>query len=346
MEDLDRNIPIHVVSRRNEVILNLPDSENAGTGDSSTATTSSSTSKSSSSSLPLGKHLSKEQVLALVDAKVYTVGAITPHSSPRTSPGAGTGVGGQSRKRSVVWRHFSRINDSHGNHIDFVLCNNCRTVLSYNGTTTSHMRKHLFCTCTESEKSLRSSSDPDDAGNEIENERQCECEPGPTAPKKLRQVNRALMQLAPGNNRSVLSPIQERADEIENKSESSETELMTIFHRQVSSVKKRVTERIVQLCAKDGRPFDIGASRAFEELAQLFVDIGAQYGSVPVKTIIPSDRTISNNVKTLYGKVFEMVKREIDEPLKAGGLKNFTNEMNLLSYSHSHINSLGLRNIK
>lgn len=269
MEDIDL-IPIHIVSGRSEVTVNETPNQTAASSSSAGS-------------------LSRDQVRALIGASIYTV----PHSSPSSSPGSGE----LGRKRSIVWRHFSRVKDSQGSHIDFVSCGNCQTVLSYNGTTTSHMRSHLFNTC--SEKIPRT----DDDSNE---------------PRRTKKVKRSLQSpasVSKENSRSVLSPIQEGADE-------DTSELATIFELHQPNIKKGVTEKMVRLCAKDGRPFDIGASLAFGEMAQLFVDIGAKYGSIRVRDIIPSDRTISNNVKTVYKDLFEMVKREIEEPLTTGGFIN------------------------
>ncbi|CAF2884827.1 unnamed protein product [Rotaria sp. Silwood2] len=67
----------------------------------------------------------------------------------------------------------------------------------------------------------------------------------------------------------------------------------------------------------DLRPFTIVEDFGFEHLANMFIKIGAQYGLVDAKDLIPSCRTIGRSVKDLADKYRLELKEELTEPLHA-----------------------------
>ncbi|CAF1294249.1 unnamed protein product [Rotaria sordida] len=76
-----------------------------------------------------------------------------------------------------------------------------------------------------------------------------------------------------------------------------------------------------ELCAKwvctDLRPFTIVEDYGFERLASMFIKIGAEYGLVDVKELLPSRQTVSRTVDDLAAKYRIDLKEELYEPLRA-----------------------------
>lgn len=63
--------------------------------------------------------------------------------------------------------------------------------------------------------------------------------------------------------------------------------------------KEKVTEKCVEFCCKDIRPFRCIEGRGFVELAQQLINVGATYGSVAAQDVLPDPTTISRRCHSL-----------------------------------------------
>lgn len=82
--------------------------------------------------------------------------------------------------------------------------------------------------------------------------------------------------------------------------------------------KKIITEKIVEFCALDVRPFEIIKGKGFVNLVQYFISVGARYGEVDVTTILPHPTTISRNVSDVKTKKHEELFPIIQKAIKNG----------------------------
>ncbi|CAF4052179.1 unnamed protein product, partial [Rotaria sordida] len=67
----------------------------------------------------------------------------------------------------------------------------------------------------------------------------------------------------------------------------------------------------------DLRPYSVVEDKGFEQLAQMFIKIGSQYGVVDVKDVLRSRQTVSRTVNELALKYRLDLKDELIEPLKS-----------------------------
>lgn len=83
-----------------------------------------------------------------------------------------------------------------------------------------------------------------------------------------------------------------------------------------AEIKRALTKTIVEFCAKDIRPMEIIAGKGFVRLAQHLVSIGATFGNVGIKTILPHPTTISRNVakvkEELHQQMFPIIEKAIE----------------------------------
>jgi len=68
--------------------------------------------------------------------------------------------------------------------------------------------------------------------------------------------------------------------------------------RKISAAdKSELADVVVDMCAKDIRPFSIVEGVGFKALAAKLVSIGAKYGTLDVDDALPSERTVSRHVE-------------------------------------------------
>ncbi|CAF1143835.1 unnamed protein product [Adineta ricciae] len=79
-------------------------------------------------------------------------------------------------------------------------------------------------------------------------------------------------------------------------------------------------QRLKEICAKwiccDMRPFTIVEDDGFQNLANMLIKIGSQYGSIDAKNVIPSRHTVNRTVHDLADKIRDSLKQELIEPLR------------------------------
>lgn len=64
----------------------------------------------------------------------------------------------------------------------------------------------------------------------------------------------------------------------------------------IASIKKLTTNKLVEFCAKDIRPFEIVLGEGFKNIAQHLWSMGALCGDMDVTNVLPHPTTISRNV--------------------------------------------------
>lgn len=74
-----------------------------------------------------------------------------------------------------------------------------------------------------------------------------------------------------------------------------------------AAIKKITTQKMVQFCAQDMRPFEIVAGRGFKIVAQHFLSMGAAFGDMDVSDILPHPTTISRNVQKIKAQKLETI---------------------------------------
>lgn len=97
------------------------------------------------------------------------------------------------------------------------------------------------------------------------------------------------------------------------------TSFFTETKPQVSStVKGNLTTACVKWCAKDMRPFDVVCDDGFLKVADELIAIGAKYGSISARTVIPHPTTVSRRVSEVVNELREAVMPEIHSAMKEG----------------------------
>lgn len=81
----------------------------------------------------------------------------------------------------------------------------------------------------------------------------------------------------------------------------------------INKEKKILTEKIVEFCALDVRPFEIIKGKGFINLAQHFISVGAEHGVVDVSNVLPHPTTISRNVSDVkikkHAELFPIIEK-------------------------------------
>lgn len=82
-----------------------------------------------------------------------------------------------------------------------------------------------------------------------------------------------------------------------------------------SQLKKDLTTKIVEFCAKDVRPMEIISGQGFTNLAQFLIELGATHGNIVISTILPHPTTVSRHVadvkKDWHAKLFPVLKKAV-----------------------------------
>lgn len=81
-------------------------------------------------------------------------------------------------------------------------------------------------------------------------------------------------------------------------------------------MKKLLTAKLVEFCAKDMKPFEIVSGEGFRALVQHIWSLGAFYGNRDVGDILPHPTTISRNVSSIKEKKEQQVLPVIENAMK------------------------------
>lgn len=83
-----------------------------------------------------------------------------------------------------------------------------------------------------------------------------------------------------------------------------------------AAIKKITTQKMVQFCAQDIRPFEIVAGKGFKLVAQHFLSMGAACGDMDVSDILPHPTTISRNVQKIKRRKMETILPTIQKAME------------------------------
>lgn len=134
---------------------------------------------------------------------------------------------------------------------------------------------------------------------------------------------------------------------LRHKCESGQKSIASFFCQKAEAKKPKVSsdlkslamKKIVRFVTKDVVPFNVTSAQGFTELAQFLVDVGAKYGNVSVKELLPHPTTVSRHVSetanNLRGTVSEMIRGVFSDI--GGGIT-----LDLWSDSYRKINYMGV----
>lgn len=86
----------------------------------------------------------------------------------------------------------------------------------------------------------------------------------------------------------------------------------------IAAIKKVTTQKLVEFCAKDIRPFDIVKGDGFIVIAQHFWTMGSIYGDMDVRSVLPHPTTISRNVAAVKKERLEKLIPVIEKSIRNG----------------------------
>lgn len=92
----------------------------------------------------------------------------------------------------------------------------------------------------------------------------------------------------------------------------------TLLQKTVTKEKQIITHKVVEFCARDVRPYEIITGQGFLNLVQYFVSIGAKYGEIDVKTVLPHPTTVSRHVSDVRDEMQAKVLPIIEEAINKG----------------------------
>uniref|UniRef100_W5N926 Hermes trasposase DNA-binding domain-containing protein n=1 Tax=Lepisosteus oculatus TaxID=7918 RepID=W5N926_LEPOC len=78
-----------------------------------------------------------------------------------------------------------------------------------------------------------------------------------------------------------------------------------------ATVKSQLSDKCVEFCFWDIRPFHMVAEKGFIDLAQELINVGASHGHVPSESVLPDPTTISWKCKVIAAMKRQDVVREI-----------------------------------
>lgn len=130
------------------------------------------------------------------------------------------------------------------------------------------------------------------------------------------------------------------------KGSPTQTSLKGFLVPSVSTQHKRARtvarKHVLEMCARDVKPFTLVEGKGFRGFAQSMIDLGAQMGKMNVEDILPDRRTVSNDAKAL----FEQEKQELGKMLKSrisqGRMIGATTDLWTDDIKHQHYMSLTL----
>lgn len=103
-----------------------------------------------------------------------------------------------------------------------------------------------------------------------------------------------------------------------------------------AQAKSDVIKAFVDLCCQDLRPMDIVSGDGFHSVAQCFINIGARYGCVDAKSLLPHRQTICDRAKETTKEKKEVLAVDINKALDCGiaiTTDMWTDEFNKRSYT-------------
>ena len=75
--------------------------------------------------------------------------------------------------------------------------------------------------------------------------------------------------------------------------------------------KSELADAVVNMCAKDIRPFSVVDGIGFRALATMLVALGAKHGCIDIDDALPSERTVSRHVEKVAAKSKENLKDDL-----------------------------------
>ena len=69
-----------------------------------------------------------------------------------------------------------------------------------------------------------------------------------------------------------------------------------------SSVKSQIANELVNMCARDIRPFSTVDGEGFQGLCKSLIAIGSKYGNVPIEQVLPCATTVSRHMESVLAK--------------------------------------------
>lgn len=103
-----------------------------------------------------------------------------------------------------------------------------------------------------------------------------------------------------------------------------------------AKAKSEVTDGCVKLCCEDLRPFDIVSGDGFTGVAQILINIGAQYGRVDASSVLPHRQTVCDRAKGTAKTEKEILSTEVNKALECGiaiTTDMWTDDFNKRAYS-------------
>jgi hypothetical protein len=79
-----------------------------------------------------------------------------------------------------------------------------------------------------------------------------------------------------------------------------------------TKIKSNLTDSLVLYIAKDMRPMNIINGEGFKLVAKKLLEIGAKNPNIPLENILPTNKTISNHIQSMY----EKIKKNLIEIMK------------------------------
>lgn len=79
-----------------------------------------------------------------------------------------------------------------------------------------------------------------------------------------------------------------------------------------TKIKSNLTDSLVLFIAKDMRPINIINGEGFKLVAKKLLEIGAKNPNIPLENILPTNKTISNHIQSMY----EKIKKNLIEIMK------------------------------
>lgn len=182
------------------------------------------------------------------------------------------------RSRSRVWNVFSRVIDQNGTEINNVICRTCPSVFKFHGSTSNLVRHKCYKNAIEDLDSNES-------------------------PKEMKRVKVKYWNIRESTDEQEYSA--DTTDPLDEQNSSSILDIET---------KEKLAFVLSEWTVNNCRPLEIVEDAGFRKLAELFIEIGANFGrQLKVKELLPQAATISGNINTRYYESMEKLRLEVSE---------------------------------
>lgn len=88
-------------------------------------------------------------------------------------------------------------------------------------------------------------------------------------------------------------------------------------------VKSVLTEKFVEMSCLHLRPFKMVEDSGFQRFCQEIIDIGAKFGHIDIKEILPCSTTVSRNIAKKYDNVVKTILPEVKTAINKGKALGF-----------------------